>query len=67
MLNTLFSHVFKKYYGKNRKVFVSRNVKSDIFLPPKPIKPYVCQINTNHILIRYKRKKQKDNHFDILN
>lgn len=65
--NMLFSHVFKKSCGKNRKVFVSWNGKSDIFLPPKPIKPYFCQININHILIRYKRKRQKDNHFDILN
>lgn len=67
MNNVLFSHVFKKSCGKNRKVFDLWNGKSDIFLLPKPIKPYLCQINTNHILIRYKRKRQKDNHFDILN
>ena len=50
--NMLFSHVFKKSCGKNRKVFDLWNVKSDIFLLPKPIKPYFCQINTNHVLIK---------------
>ncbi len=51
--NMLFSHVFKKSCGKNRKVFVLRNVESDIFfvsktnktLPlPNKHKPYINKV-----------------------
>ena len=53
MNNMLFSHVFKKSCGKNRKVFVSWNVKSDIFfvsktnktlLLPNKHKPYINKV-----------------------